>query len=146
MTGGVINTINTRLDAETVGYILDHGKVRVAIVDRQLYPVYKAALEFAESRPQLVVIDDPAAGERPDVEIPHHSYESLISSGNPDFSWQPPEDEWQAIALNYTSGTTGRPKGGLSPPGLLSDEYGHRDRLEPAESPPIPVLCTHVSL
>ena len=111
MTGGVINTINTRLDAETVGYILDHGKVQVAIVDRQLYPVYKAALEFAESWPQLVVIDDPAAGERPDVDIPHLSYESLISSGNPNFSWQPPEDEWQAIALNYTSGTTGRPKG-----------------------------------
>ncbi|WP_261840810.1 AMP-binding protein [Aliamphritea ceti] len=111
MTGGVINTINTRLDAETVGYILDHGKVRVAIVDRQLFPVYKAALEHAESRPQLIIVDDPAASERPNVDLPHLNYESLISNGSPDFNWQPPADEWQAIALNYTSGTTGRPKG-----------------------------------
>lgn len=111
MTGAVINTINTRLDAETVGYILDHGKARVAIVDRQLYPVYKAALEHAESRPQLIIIDDPAATEQPDIDQPYLEYESLISNARDDFNWQPPEDEWQAIALNYTSGTTGRPKG-----------------------------------
>lgn len=111
MTGGVINTINTRLDAETVGYILDHGQAKAAIVDRQLYPLYEQALAHCEVSPLLIVIDDDSVVTGITVTAEHQEYEAFLAKGDSDFSWQPPEDEWQAIALNYTSGTTGRPKG-----------------------------------
>lgn len=111
MTGGVLNTINTRLDAETVGYILDHGQAQLLLVDRQLLPLAEQALGQAKVKPRIVVIDDEAATEKPEVADYYLDYETLLASGEVDFNWQAPEDEWQALALNYTSGTTGRPKG-----------------------------------
>ena len=109
MTGAVLNTINIRLDAETVAFILAHGEARVLLTDREFSPVIADALNRLEKRPYVIDIDDPAAigGEC----IGDTDYEGFVASGDPDFAWQPPGDEWDAIALNYTSGTTGDPKG-----------------------------------
>ena len=109
MTGAVLNTINIRLDAETVAFILAHGEARVLLTDREFSPVIADALNRLEKRPYVVDIDDPAAigGEC----IGDTDYEGFLASGDPDFAWQPPGDEWDAISLNYTSGTTGDPKG-----------------------------------
>ncbi len=109
MTGAVLNTINIRLDAETVAFILAHGEARVLLTDREFSPVIADALDRLERRPRVIDIDDAAAGGGDlvgDIE-----YEDFIAAGDPEFDWRPPEDEWDAIALNYTSGTTGNPKG-----------------------------------
>ena len=109
MTGAVLNTINIRLDAETVAYILDHGEAKVLIADREFSPVIAAALERLSARPLVIDIDDDLAEGGQcigDIE-----YEDFLASGDPGFAWQPPDDEWDAISLNYTSGTTGDPKG-----------------------------------
>ncbi len=113
MAGAVLNAINTRLDAETVAYIIDHGESRMVMVDRQLYPVMHRALEIAERSPEIVLIDDADADEKPELpgDIKFTLYEDLVDQGDKNFDWQGPEDEWQALALNYTSGTTGHPKG-----------------------------------
>ncbi len=109
MTGAVLNAINIRLDAETVAFILAHGEARVLLTDREFSPVIADALGRLERRPRVIDIDDAAAGGGEligDVE-----YEDFVASGDPEFDWNPPADEWDAIALNYTSGTTGNPKG-----------------------------------
>ena len=113
MAGAVLNTINTRLDAATVAYIIDHGESRLFIVDRQLWPVLQKALETTELKPEVILIDDPDATEKPALpdDIEYGFYEDLVDRGDDTFKWRPPEDEWQALSLNYTSGTTGRPKG-----------------------------------
>jgi len=108
--GAVLNTINTRLEAGTVAYILDHGGAKVVLVDTQFLPLALEAIERMEGpAPVLIEVPDghagfPATGD-------HRTYEDLLASGDPDFPWIMPEDEWESIALNYTSGTTGRPKG-----------------------------------
>jgi fatty-acyl-CoA synthase len=109
MVGAVLNAINTRLDAPTVGFILEHGEARVLITDREFSPVAAAALGGIERRPIVIDIDDPLAsgGEL----IGETDYESFLATGDPDFAWRQPADEWEAISLNYTSGTTGNPKG-----------------------------------
>ncbi len=109
MTGAVLNAINIRLDAETAGFILDHGEAKVLIADREFSAVVGAALERVRTRPFVIDIDDPLAesGEP----IGDIDYEAFVEGGDPDFAWRPPADEWDAIALNYTSGTTGNPKG-----------------------------------
>ncbi len=109
MTGAVLNTINVRLDAETVAFILGHGEAKVLLTDREFSPVVSDALSRMDRRPYVIDIDDPTAdgGEL----IGDIEYEDFVASGDPGFEWQPPEDEWDAIALNYTSGTTGNPKG-----------------------------------
>ena len=110
MTGAVLNCLNTRLDAAAIAFILDHAEAKVVITDREFATTMKAALERAEVEPFIIDYDDrefPQEGELlGDVE-----YEAFIAAGDPAFAWQPPQDEWDSIALNYTSGTTGNPKG-----------------------------------
>jgi 3-(methylthio)propionyl---CoA ligase len=110
MTRGVLNTINTRLDAATIGFIFDHADAKVVIVDREFSKVTKDALALAKVKPYVIDLDDPeysGPGER----IGAIEYDDFIKDGDPNFAWQMPDDEWDAISLNYTSGTTGDPKG-----------------------------------
>ncbi len=111
MAGCVLNSINTRLDADTIAYIIDHGESRLMIVDRELYPVAVAALEISELNPDVIIVDDSYADTKPDVPANVLTYEAFIADQSPDYEPEPLKDEWQAMALNYTSGTTGRPKG-----------------------------------
>ena len=111
MTGAVLNTINTRLDTETLAYILDFGEVKAMVVDRELLPLTESALKKAKSNPILILVDDETAAQKPAVELEVIQYEELLQSGDPEFRCPPLEDEWQALSLNYTSGTTGKPKG-----------------------------------
>ncbi len=113
MAGAVLNTINTRLDPATVAYIIDHGESKLFIVDRELWPVLQEALKTTRLKPEIIIIDDVDATEKPElpVDIEYSFYEELVDRGDDTFSWRAPEDEWQALSLNYTSGTTGRPKG-----------------------------------
>ncbi len=110
MAGAVLHAINTRLDARTVAFQLDHAESKLVIVDAELMPLLQEALALTERRPEIVEADDPEAGIPPSgaAALP---YESLLAEGDPDFAWSPPEDEWDAISVNYTSGTTGDPKG-----------------------------------
>jgi fatty-acyl-CoA synthase len=110
MTGGVLNTINTRLDAATIAFILEHAESKVLIADREYSGVVKDALARAKTKPLVIDYDDPeftGPGER----LSNIEYEDFIGKGEADFAWKMPDDEWDAIALNYTSGTTGDPKG-----------------------------------
>ncbi|MCP4470926.1 MAG: acyl-CoA synthetase [Gammaproteobacteria bacterium] len=109
MAGAVIHALNIRLDADTVAFQLRHGGARVLFTDREFSPTIKAALAQLDEPPLVIDVDDAAVegGELlGDIE-----YEALLTSGDPGFHWQLPRDEWQAIALGYTSGTTGDPKG-----------------------------------
>jgi fatty-acyl-CoA synthase len=108
--GAVLNTINIRLDVATVSHILDHGGAKAVLVDPQFLPMLAAAIDEMEGDAPLVIeVADDAAG----VHASGHyvEYESLLAEGDPGFAWIMPEDEWESLALNYTSGTTGRPKG-----------------------------------
>ena len=108
--GAVLNTINTRLDVETVAYIFDHGEAKVALVDSQFLPLAMSAIELMEGEPPLIIeVPDDQAGVHGIGE--QQDYEDFIATGDPDFAWILPQDEWESLALNYTSGTTGRPKG-----------------------------------
>ena len=107
--GAILNAINIRLDAATVAFILEHGGAKVFIADRQYAPIVRDALEQMANPPIVIDINDPQAkggGVIGDLE-----YETFIAAGDPEHPWQGPADEWESIALNYTSGTTGNPKG-----------------------------------
>lgn len=108
--GAVLNTINIRLDVDTIAYIFDHGEAKVVICDSQFLPVCMQAIDLMEGDAPLVVeVPDPQAGV---PEIGEQiDYETFLAAGDPDFEWIMPQDEWESLALNYTSGTTGRPKG-----------------------------------
>ena len=110
MTGAVLNTLNTRLDAEAIAFTLQHGEARVLLIDREFAGVVEKALAMlGPRRPFVIEVEDddaPAGKNLGDV-----AYEAFLAGGDPDFLWQLPSDEWNAIALNYTSGTTGNPKG-----------------------------------
>jgi fatty-acyl-CoA synthase len=109
MAGAVLNTLNVRLDAEAIAYMLDHGQAKVLITDREFSGTIAKVLQLVEKKPLVIDVNDPlyqggaALGEM--------DYEELIAAGDPEFAWEGPADEWDAIALNYTSGTTGKPKG-----------------------------------
>lgn len=106
----VINAINIRLDVSTVAYIFDHGEAKVVLVDSALIPLAEAAIDVMEGEaPQIVEVADPNAGIAASGKYPE--YEDLLKSADPEYQWIWPEDEWESLALNYTSGTTGRPKG-----------------------------------
>lgn len=108
--GAVLNSVNTRLDSDTIAYILDHGEARLVLCDVQFLPVLEEAIEKQEGpAPQVIEVADPAAGFPATGR--YTEYEAFLASGDPAFRWIMPEDEWESLALNYTSGTTGRPKG-----------------------------------
>ncbi len=111
MCGAVLNTINTRLDAKTVAYILDHSEAKVLIVDRQLHSVIEKALSISKIKPIIIDIQDNFADQKLLKKIGDKEYENFLSSGDENYKWKIPKDEWQAISLSYTSGTTGNPKG-----------------------------------
>ena len=111
MTGGVVNTINTRLDTRTVAYILDHSDCKVFIVDRQFHNVAIDAIAQVNREIIVIDIDDKQAGLGDIPAIGKLEYEGFLQTGDEGFEWIKPDDEWQAISLNYTSGTTGNPKG-----------------------------------
>ena len=108
--GAVLNTINTRLDPDTVAYVLSHGGAKVLIVDSALVALAEAALALLDGeKPRVIEAADPEHGVASTGR--HAEYEDLLRQGRPDAPWVMPQDEWESLALNYTSGTTGRPKG-----------------------------------
>ncbi len=111
MTGAVLNTINIRLDAKTIAYILDHSEAKVLVVDRQLHIEVKKALGILKRKIIIIDINDEHADQSKCEKIGELEYESFLNTGDENYDWKMPEDEWQAISLSYTSGTTGNPKG-----------------------------------
>ena len=111
MAGGVLNTINLRLDAETIAYILDHGESRLVFCDAELTPLLEEAFASLGRRLPVVLLEAEAIPVEAGAEGGSVSYEAFLEEGDSEETFGPPEDEWQAIALNYTSGTSGRPKG-----------------------------------
>ncbi|MCP5036394.1 MAG: AMP-binding protein [Rhodobacteraceae bacterium] len=112
--GAVLNTINTRLDVDTVAYIFGHGEARMVLVDSEFMPLAEAAIAAMTKNgdgngPEIIEVADAQAGHLASGK--YDEYENVLEAGNPQFDWAMPEDEWESLALNYTSGTTGRPKG-----------------------------------
>ena len=109
MCGAVLNALNIRLDAKTIAFILDHGEAEVLLTDKEFAPVINEALSLCKAKPLVIDVDDALA---PDGELLGEiEYEAFLAEGNVSYDWQYPENEWDAISLNYTSGTTGNPKG-----------------------------------
>ncbi|MCQ0091978.1 acyl-CoA synthetase [Roseovarius sp. M141] len=113
MCGGVLHSVNTRLDASIIAFQLDHATSKIVIVDREFMPLMQEALALASVKPVLIQYDDPEF-TGPQIHVEATDYEAFLSGGDPDFAWLMPEDEWDAISINYTSGTTGNPKGVVS--------------------------------
>ena len=111
MAGAVINALNIRLDAASIAFILEHAEARLFLVDRAFASVARDAVARLGRNIAVVDIADPTVPNGKVIE--HIDYEEFVASGDPDFRWSLPDDEWQAIALNYTSGTTGDPKGAV---------------------------------
>ena len=111
MAGAVLNTLNTRLDPEAVAFMLDHGEAKAIIVDPEFAGIVKKALALRTSTAPLLVIDVEDALYGEGTKIGSVTYEAFVAQGDAKFAWKYPADEWDAIALNYTSGTTGNPKG-----------------------------------
>lgn len=108
--GAVINTINTRLDVKTVAYIFDHGEAKIVLVDTQFLSLAKQAKDMCTGLgPEIIEVEDKSAGFPKSGD--YLEYEELLHTGSESFSWRLPEDEWESLSLNYTSGTTGQPKG-----------------------------------
>jgi fatty-acyl-CoA synthase len=110
MCGAVLNALNTRLDAATLAFMLDHGEAKALIVDREFSGVMEAALKMAKARPLVIAYDDPEY-DGPGAPLGEIDYEAFLAEGDERYEWLRPLDEWDAITLNYTSGTTGDPKG-----------------------------------
>ncbi len=110
MTGAVLNALNTRLDAENVAFMLDHGEARVLLADREFSATLRKALAMVARKPLVVGIDD-AEYDGPGERLGEIEYEAFLAGASPEYARTEPRDEWQAISLGYTSGTTGNPKG-----------------------------------
>ena len=110
MTGAVLHALNTRLDAAIIAFQLDHANTKALIVDREFAPVVREALTLSKVQPLLIDYDDPEFPQ-PHERLSYLDYEEFVQTGDPAFQWRMPDDEWEAISLNYTSGTTGNPKG-----------------------------------
>ena len=110
MTGAVLHSINTRLDAPIIAFQLDHANTKVLFVDREFSAVVKEALAQAKVKPLIVDYQDPEFPQDGE-QLSYTEYEEFVASADPGFAWKMPDDEWDAISLNYTSGTTGNPKG-----------------------------------
>ena len=109
-TGAVLNAINTRLDIETIRYIFEHGEAKMALVDTEFLPSVEAAIAAMDGKgPQIIEVADPSHGHPATGRYPE--YEAFLAGGDAAFKWIMPQDEWESLALNYTSGTTGRTKG-----------------------------------
>ena len=113
MSGAVLHSINTRLDAATIAFQLDHALSELVIVDRELMPLMQEALSLAKASPPVIQYDDPEF-TGPQTATDAQDYEDFLAQGDAGFDWLMPEDEWDAISINYTSGTTGDPKGVVS--------------------------------
>ncbi|MGE5639691.1 MAG: acyl-CoA synthetase [Clostridia bacterium] len=109
MCGAVLNTLNTRLDGEAIAFMLGHGEAKLLLTDREFSGTIEAALKLVKRPIPVVDVDDPefSGGKR----LGECAYEELLAEGDPEYQWRQPPDEWEAISLNYTSGTTGNPKG-----------------------------------
>jgi fatty-acyl-CoA synthase len=109
MCGAVLNTLNTRLDAEAIAFMLEHGEAQLLITDKEFSGTIEAALRLLKKKIPVIDVEDPefTGGKR----LGGKTYEELLAEGDPDYAWRWPQDEWEAISLNYTSGTTGNPKG-----------------------------------
>jgi len=109
MCGAVLNTLNTRLDPEAIAFMLEHGEARLLLTDREFSATVEAALKLLKRKPIVIDVEDAEhpGGKR----LGEKTYEALLAEGDPEWAWRWPEDEWEAISLNYTSGTTGNPKG-----------------------------------
>jgi fatty-acyl-CoA synthase len=109
MTGAVLNALNYRLNPSEIAFILNHGECKLLLTDTEFAPIIEKALDEVDNRPIVIDITDPAVpnGKR----LGDIDYEAFLDTGDPDFAWTPPSDEWQSLSLNYTSGTTGNPKG-----------------------------------
>jgi len=122
MLGGVLNALNTRLDAEAIAFMLEHGEAKVLIADREYGEVINKAVSQLANPPQVIDVNDPELGGG-GTRVSDLDYEAFLAGGDPEFDWQMPSDEWGAISLCYTSGTTGNPKGVV---------YHHRGAYENA--------------
>ena len=143
--GAVLNTINTRLDAESIAFILNHAEAKVLITDREYAHAVKQAIATAGREMLVIDVDDPEY-RGPGDRLGSIDYEALLAEGSPDFIFEQPSDEWNAISLNYTSGTTGNPKGwSPSPRRLPQCDVEHRE-LGHGAAFDLPVDATDVPL
>ncbi|MDH3581083.1 MAG: AMP-binding protein, partial [Hyphomicrobiales bacterium] len=110
MTGAVLHAMNTRLDAQIIAFQLDHAETKILITDREFAATVKEALGIAKVKPLVIDYDDPEFAQEGEL-LGEIEYEAFIHEGDAGFDWSPPDNEWDAISLNYTSGTTGNPKG-----------------------------------